>query len=161
MDLLGEYAEENMKHSVFTLDENIKFMEQAVHMAKNKEETCKEWNLKEEDFIFKDIHRGSLGASLAIIESTEETENSINNLEGKNNINKIEEKPLLEALQISDNILDPQGNRSEGWRKKKKRGNEDYIPPTDNWRGYGIKVSGKYDNGNDDWLGYENKKGEQ
>ena len=51
MDLLGKYDEENMKHSVFTLDENIKFMEQAVHMAKNKEETCKEWDIKEEDFI--------------------------------------------------------------------------------------------------------------
>ena len=85
----------------------------------------KELNLKEDDFIFKDIHRGCLGASLAIIESTEETENSINNLEGKNNINKIEEKPLLKALQISDNILDPQGNRSEGWGLNEKRGNED------------------------------------
>ena len=133
---------------------------QQEFLQKYKKILSKELNLKEDDFIFKDIHRGSLGASLAVIESTEESDNSINKLEGKNNIKKIEEKPLLEALQISENILDPQGNRSQGWGLNEKRGNEDYIPPTDNWRGYGIKVSGKYDNGNDDWLGYENKKGE-
>ena len=95
-----------------------------------------------------------------VIESTEASEKSINNLQGKNNINKIEEKPLLEALQISNNILDPKGNRFEGWGLNEKRGNEDCIRPTDNWQGYGIKVLEKYDNGNDDWLGYENIKGE-
>jgi len=133
---------------------------QEEFLRKYKKILSKELNLKEDDFIFKDIHRGSLGASLAIIEATDQSENAVKNLEGKNNINKIEEKPLLEALQISNNILDPQGNRFGGWGLNEKRGNEDYIPPTDNWRGYGIKVLGKYDNGNDDWLGYENKKGE-
>ena len=133
---------------------------QEEFLQKYKKMLSKELNLKEDDFIFKDIHRGSLGASLAIVESTDQSENSVKNLEGKMNIEKIEEKPLLEALQISDNILDPQGNRFKGWGLNEKRGNEDYIPPTDNWRGYGIKVLGKYDNGNDDWLGYENKKGE-
>lgn len=50
-DLVGKYNSESSKHAVFTLKENIEFMEQAVYMAKNKEETCKEWSIKEEDFV--------------------------------------------------------------------------------------------------------------
>lgn len=51
METIGKIASNGMKHSTFTLEENIAFMEQAVSMAKNKEETCKEWNLEKEDFV--------------------------------------------------------------------------------------------------------------
>jgi len=27
-----------------------------------------------------------------------------------------------------------------------------YNPPTHNWIGYGLKVLGQYDNGNNDWI---------
>lgn len=43
---------------------------------------------------------------------------------------------------------------------KWKRGGLDYIPPTNGWVGYGLKVWGKYDNGNNDWLSYNGNKNE-
>ena len=75
-------------------------------------------------------------------------------------IKKIEEKPMLEALQISPEILDKKGNRYKGWGVNEKRGGEKYIPPINGWYGVGLKVLNKYDNGNNDWLGYKSKSGE-
>ena len=121
---------------------------------------AKEINIDENNLIFKDIHRGCLGVSFVQVESSEESDKSLLNLQGKFNIEKIEEKSLLETLQISSNILDPKGNRFSGWGIDETRGGENYIPPLNNWRGFGIKVSGMYDKGNDAWLNYENKKGE-
>ena len=121
---------------------------------------AKEINIDENNLIFKDFHRGCVGVSCVQVESSEESDKSLLNLQGKFNIEKIEEKSLLETLQISSNILDPKGNRFSGWGIDETRGGENYIPPLNNWRGFGIKVSGMYDNGNDDWLNYENKKGE-
>ena len=113
-----------------------------------------------DNLIFRDIHRGSLGVTCTLVESSEKTDNLFPKLKGQNNIEEVEEKPLLEALQISPNILDPEGNRSTGWGMNETRGGEKYIPPLKHWRGIGLKVSGKYDNGNDNWLNYKNKKGE-
>ena len=121
---------------------------------------AKEINIDENNLIFKDFHRGCVGVSCVQVESSEESDKSLLNLQGKFNIEKIEEKSLLETLQISSNIFDPKGNRFSGWGINETRGGENYIPPLNNWRGFGIKVSGMYDNGNDDWLNYENKKGE-
>ena len=148
---LGEKENESVLNS---------FEKQETFLQVYKKIIAKELNIKEDSFIFKDIHRGSLGASLAFVVPSDESQVSLEKLEGKINIKKIEEKPLLEVLQISSNILDPQGNRFNGWGINEKRGEEDYIPPTENWEGYGLKVLGMYDNGNNDWLGYENKKGE-
>lgn len=39
------------------------------------------------------------------------------------------------------------------------RAGEPYIPPK-GWIRYGLNVSGKYDKGNNDWLAYDNSKGE-
>ena len=65
---------------------------------------AKELNIDEKDLIFKDIHRGSLGVSCIYLKRTEKTDISLLKLKGKYNIENIEEKPLLEALQISSNI---------------------------------------------------------
>ena len=133
---------------------------QEEFLKKYKKIISTELKLKENDFIFKDIHRGSLGASLALVDSSQEIENSIENLQGNNNIENIEEKPLLESLIISPDILDPKWNRFDGWGLNEIRGKEKYIPPTDNWRGYGLKVKGMYDKGDNSWLSFQNKKGE-
>ena len=125
-----------------------------------KPKIAKELNIDENNLIFKDIHRGCLGVSCVQVESSEESEKSLLNLQGKFNIEKVEEKSLLETLQISSNILEPEGNRTSGWGKNETRGGEKYIPPVNNWKGYGLKVRGLYDKGNDEWLNYENKKGE-
>ena len=49
-DLLGKYQGESVNHAVFTLDEHIRYMREAINMAQNRDETCREWNLKDEDF---------------------------------------------------------------------------------------------------------------
>ena len=57
-------------------------------------------------------------------------------------------------------IFDERGNNKDGgWGIGEYRGGEQYIPPI-GWTGYGLKVMGKYDNGNDDWLSYNNSKNE-
>ena len=40
-----------------------------------------------------------------------------------------------------------------------KRGNKPYIPPID-WKGIGLKVLGKYDDGDNTWIGMNNSIGE-
>ena len=40
------------------------------------------------------------------------------------------------------------------------RGGKDYMPPLDGWNGLGLKVADKYDDGNNNWLGYEHEDGE-
>ena len=59
------------------------------------------------------------------------------------------------AVKISRNNLDPNGNRIDGWGVGEKRGGRDYDPPI-GWIGIGLKICGKYDNGDDrDMLKYE------
>ena len=133
---------------------------QKEFLRKYKKIISSELKINKHNLIFKDVHRGSLGVSSLPLEESEKTGNAMGNLEGKFNIKKVEEKPLLETLQISPKILDEQGNRFSHWGINEKRGGEDYIPPEANWRGYGLKVLGLYDNGNNDWLDYQNKQGE-
>ena len=45
------------------------------------------------------------------------------------------------------------------WGNEGKRGGFEYKPPH-GWIGIGLKVLGKYDNGNDDWLGNDGNKNE-
>ena len=80
-------------------------------------------------------------------------------LENKFNI-KVKEKPVLETLQISPEILDERGNRKGNWGQNEKRGGEKYLPPLNGWEGIGLKVLGQYDNGSNDWLDYNNNKNE-
>ena len=56
-------------------------------------------------------------------------------------------------------MLDPKGNRISGWGKGEYRGGFLYEPP-EGWMGFGLKVIGKYDNGNDDWLAHDGNKNE-
>ena len=72
---------------------------------------------------------------------------------------QVDPRPLLEGCRLSTNLFDP--NFSKFYKNvlpNLKRGGEDYIQPS-NWTAYGINVSGKYDFGNDIWLGNSNKRG--
>ena len=93
------------------------------------------------------------------------------------NIKKIEEKilekelkkegiidffsrPLLEGCRLSQNIFNPKYNKYYNQiLKHQKRGGEEYIQPLE-WTVYGMNVSGKYDFGNNTWLGNNNSIGE-
>ena len=60
----------------------------------------------------------------------------------------------MSACKLTGGMLDSRGNRESGWGVNEKRGGFPYLPPPKGWKGYGLKVLGKYDNGNDDWLAY-------
>ena len=85
---------------------------------------------------------------------------SYHQLKNFKEIKDIEEKYLIEGCQLNVDIFDPfHNNKDGGWGIGEKRGGEDYLPPK-GWFGYGLKVSGKYDNGNNNWISYNNQKGE-
>ena len=70
------------------------------------------------------------------------------------------QRPLLEGCRLSTNLFD--ANFSKFYNKilpNLKRGKEEYIQPL-NWTAYGINVSGKYDFGDNKWLGNKNAKEE-
>ena len=54
---------------------------------------------------------------------------------------------------MTPNMLDPKGNRESGWGENEKTGGFVYYPPK-GWKGFGLKVVGKYDDGKDDWYAY-------
>ena len=83
-----------------------------------------------------------------------------NKLKNFNEIKDINEKPLIEGCQLNADIFDPaHNNQDPNWGTNEKRGGLDYIPPI-GWFGYGLKVTKKYDNGNDTWLNYNGLTGE-
>ena len=68
-------------------------------------------------------------------------------------LNNILKTLIINGCKLDIYSLDNRGNKFSGWSRGKKRGGFDYIPPPTGWKGFGINVAGKYDNGNDDWLG--------
>ena len=76
-------------------------------------------------------------------------------------LTNFEEKPIIEAIRLNRSMLDKRGiNKSDNqWGYNEKRGGFDYFPPVGMHR-YGLKVFGRYDNGNNDWLSYDNRSGE-
>ena len=90
-------------------------------------------------------------------------------IEKINNINEklIEDKiidcrmvPLLEGCRLSPNIFDHGFNKFyNNVENNLRRGGEEYIQPL-SWTAYGINISGKYDFGDNTWLGNNNVDGE-
>ena len=75
------------------------------------------------------------------------------------NLKDIHEDVIISSVKLSKNQLDPRGNRNDGWGVDEKRGGKDYNPPI-GWNGIGLRVLGKYDNGDNTWIGMDNVKGE-
>ena len=72
---------------------------------------------------------------------------------------QITQAPLVEAIKLNTSLFDPRGNRSSGWPVGEKRGGMEYEAPV-GWIGHGLRVSQKYDNGDDTWLGMDNSERE-
>ena len=72
----------------------------------------------------------------------------------------VKKENVIEGIILNKCMLDYHGdNISQKWPHFEKRGGEDYLPP-DGWDRYGLSVYNKYDNKNNDWLSYDNRKGE-
>ena len=80
-------------------------------------------------------------------------EELINNFKDDNYLNNLQsfsEEPVLDAIILSKNMLDVNGDRLD-YGENEIRGGNLYIPPN-KWLRCGVSVFNKYDNGNNDWL---------
>ena len=72
----------------------------------------------------------------------------------------IQKKVIMEGVKLSKDMLDYRGNQTpNGYGVGQTRGTYPYIPPL-GWKGFGLKVLDKYDNGNNDWLKMDNNPNE-
>ena len=153
-DLHFDFGSEENKSIINNSQKKEEFIQ------KYKSIIAKKLEIDENNIILTDIQKGSVTCKLSIMNSGNNNLKYKNKLNELQNIKNVEEKPLLESLQISPEILDQRGDRSEGWGVGEQRGGEDYIPPLEGWNGIGLKVWGQYDNGNNDWLDYNNNSKE-
>lgn len=138
--------------------------EQILYIPEKKEKFLKEYkikianklNINPNNFIFTEVHLGCIAVYSSVINPTKELEKKIKELEGKDYIQKIEEKPILEELQIDSSILDSKGDKNKDWSINSIRGGEKYIPPI-GWYGVGLKVDNLYEN--NFWLSNKNIEG--
>ena len=75
------------------------------------------------------------------------------------NLKDIHEDVIMGGVKLRADMLDPAGNRNDGWGIGEQRGGKDYDPPI-GWNGIGLKVTNKFDNGDNTWIGMNNSKGE-
>ena len=118
-------------------------------------------NLREEENkYYMDL---AFNPEVSNINTTDENGIKQKLVEGK--IQDVKMIPLLEGCRLSSNIFDPNynafysKNNNNNQVNNQKRGNEDYMPPYD-WAAYGININGKYDFGDNTWLGNKNQEGE-
>ena len=95
---------------------------------------------------------------LNIDDNFDDLVNKLKKVSTANNIH-IDKAPLVEAIKLNTSLFDPRGNKSSGWPVGEKRGGMEYEAPV-GWIGHGLRVSQKYDNGDDTWLGMDNSEGE-
>ena len=75
-------------------------------------------------------------------------------------LKEVKEEKIIEGIILNKCMLDSRGDNKDGnWGYYEQRGGEDYLPPS-GWDRYGLNVFDKYDNRNNDWLKYDNTKGE-
>ena len=77
-----------------------------------------------------------------------------------NHLVSIESNLILDGVLLNPELLDSRGdNKNQGWGYNEMRGGRPYYPPK-GWVGYGLRVLGKYDKGNNVWLNYNGAQGE-
>ena len=161
-DLHFEFGEQRNNELLNNEGEYEKFKE------KLKLKLSKDYNIPPEKIIVTLPQKGSF--RVQVIFQSEE----FNNLDKNQFINKFKNDPdfdelknlkdihedvIMGGVKLTRNQLDPAGNRNDGWGVGEKRGGKDYNPPI-GWNGIGLKVTGKYDNGDDKWIGMCNGPGE-
>ena len=140
--------------------------EQELFNDKLRKTLAKEYNIKENDIIISFPQKGSYETTI-IFKS-----NNFINLDKKELLEKFKYEPelgklkdlytdlILSGCKLNKNMFDSKGNNKDGgWGINEKRGGEPYLPPI-GWIRYGLNFLGKYDNGNNNWLSHDNRKGE-
>ncbi len=135
--------------------------EQEKFHNKIKKALNREFQINEENILITNPQKGSYNVQIILLNEDSDRDLDIARFQEKCKNSKefeelcylrdIKEILIMEGCKLSADMLDPAGNRSSGWGENEKRGGLDYIPPK-GWIGFGLKVTGKFDNGNDDWL---------
>ena len=127
-----------------------------------------DYNIPEDTIIITCPQKGSYKVQVIFISedfdlNPEQFKNSCTNDEEFKELcylKEIQKKVIMEGVKLAPNMLDYRGNQTpDGYGRGQKRGTYDYIPPL-GWKGFGLKVLGKYDNGNDDWIKMDNNPNE-
>ena len=159
-------------HFDFGEQKNNEFLNNGKKFNELKEKLkikiSKVYKIPKEEIIITYPQKGSLSVQL-IFERDEFNNLNLDEFKKKfrndkdfpelENLKEIHTDVIIGACKLNKNQLDSRGNRIDGWGENEQRGNMDYHPPSD-WIGIGLRVLDKYDNGNNDWIGMENKKGE-
>ena len=107
--------------------------------------------------LFEDVDFNNENIDMNKFKEKFKNENDFNEL---NNLKQIQKELIIKGCDLNLNILDNKGNKEFKWSQGEKRGGFDYIPPPKGWKGFGISVLNKYDNGNNDWLSKDGNKNE-
>ena len=161
-DLDFEFDEQRKKELLNNKKENEKFKKNL------KLKLSKDYNIPPEKIIITLPQKGSL--HVQVIFQSEDFQNLnknqfINKFKNDpeftelSNIKDIHEDVIMGGVKLNRSQLDRRGNRSDGWGVGEKRGGKDYDPPI-GWTGIGLKVWGRYDGGDNTWIGMDNVPGE-
>ena len=158
-----ELGEERNKELLNNKEEQKKFND------KLRKKLSIEYNIPEDKIIIANPQKGSY--QIQVIFQDDNFNNlDMNKLKEKckndedfkeiSKLKEVHENLIMSACKLTGGMLDSRGNRESGWGVNEKRGGFPYLPPPEGWKGYGLKVLGKYDNGNDDWLAYNGNPNE-
>jgi len=159
-DLHFDLGEERNKEILNDKKEFKKFKENL------KLKLSKDYNISKDKIIITFPQRGSIKVQV-IFQSDEFNNLDLNEFKSKfekenefkelNNLKEIHTDVIMGACKLTKNMLDPRGNRNEGWAIGQYRGNKPYNPPI-GWIGIGLKVFDKYED--NIWIGMDNSQGE-
>ena len=135
-----------------------------------KKELSKALKMKEEELIVKEFIKNDYEYTIILVFKSnfnqqitkDEFSNIFKNCKyDLKHFSKVEISPIIEIIKLNKSMLDSRGNNKDdnNWGYEELRGGEIYNPPV-GWHRYGLRVFGKYDNGNNDWLSYDNRPGE-
>jgi len=136
---------------------------------KLKKALMKAFNLNDEELIITNYKRDKQSYRAVIVFKSmfnkDITRKDLLNIFKNDNdlktLKYIEKCLIIPSIKLSKSMLYPDGNNKDDnqWGKNDTRGGEIYNPPI-GWAKFGLNVSKRFDNKNDDWLGFEHQKGE-
>ena len=135
-----------------------------------KEEISKALNIDKDELIAKEFEKSKEVYTVLLVFRTNLsvvlTKEMLHNIFQKNkydlkHFSNLQVQPIIEIIRLNKSMLDSRGDNKDDsrWGYDELRGGEEYIPPV-GWFRYGLRVFDKYDNGNNDWLSYDNREGE-
>jgi len=133
---------------------------------KLKKALMKAFNLNDEELIITNYKRDKRSYRAVIVFKSmfnkDITRKDLLNIFKSDNdlktLKYIEKCLIIPSIKLSKSMLYQNGNTND-WGGKDTRGGEIYTPPA-GWTKFGLNVSKRFDNKNDDWLGFEHQKGE-